>query len=90
MKKTALPDFSGKVVVAYTVAGGSGEVLTDPHFEFQGGRLFLVGRVPRAGSSKDWSGGAQVAVAWDHVTEYLVFESAEDYQRRAAHLRRRL
>ena len=57
-------------------------VLDRPRFETQGGRLFLVGTVPPGGSANDWSEGAACAVAWEKVTDYLVFESAKHYQKR--------
>ena len=81
MKKTTFPDFSKKFV-SLSIAGDSHTYAMDrPHFESQGGRLFLVGIVPRGGSNGDWSEGAGCAVAWDRVTDYLVFDSAEHYQK---------
>jgi hypothetical protein len=81
MKKTTVPDFSKKFV-SVSIAGDSHTYAMDhPHFESQGGRLFLVGTVPRGGSNGDWSEGAVCAVAWDGVTDYLVFDSVEHYQK---------
>ena len=49
------------------------------HWESQGGRLFLVGPVPHGASKNNWCDGLPSAVAWDQVTDYLVFDSAEHY-----------
>jgi hypothetical protein len=80
MKTKSLPDFSGKVVLAYFV-GDSTAILHSPSFQVQGGRLFLVGVVPKGGSPKDWAAGVTVAVAWDSVQDYFVFPSADAYRR---------
>jgi hypothetical protein len=83
MKKTH-PNFSGKLV-SLSVAGDSHSYAMErARFESQAGRVFLVGIVPRGGSNGDWSEGAGCAVAWDTVTDYLVFESVEHYQKRLA------
>ena len=79
MKKAALPDFKDKVVQASIVGDNHAYAMGSPHFEMQGGRLFLVGVVPPGGTSSNWSAGAVVAVDWDRVTDYLVFDSAEVY-----------
>jgi hypothetical protein len=80
MKKT-VPDFSGKLV-SLSIAGDSHTYTMErARFESQGGRLFLVGIVPHGGSNGDWSEGARCAVAWDGVTDYLVFDSVEHYQK---------
>jgi hypothetical protein len=81
MKKSALPDFNDKIVQASLVGDSHMYAMASPHFEMQGDRLFLVGVVPRGGTSSNWSEGAVVAVAWDRVTDYLVFASAEIYQK---------
>ena len=80
MKMTA-PDFTGKLV-SVSITGDSYTYAIDrPRFESQSGRLFLVGIVPRGGSNGDWSEGAVRGVAWDSVTDYLVFESVEHYEK---------
>ena len=80
MNKT-IPDFSGKLVSLSIAGNDHTYTMVQTHFESQGGRLFLVGIVPRGGSSGDWSEGARCAVAWDGVTDYLVFDSVEQYQK---------
>lgn len=81
MKKSQ-PDFSRKVVSLGIVGNEQSYAVESPHFEMQAGRLFLVGTVPPGGSTRDWSKGVESAVAWDQVTDYLVFDSVEDYQKR--------
>ena len=81
MKKT-VPDFSMKVVTFGIVGDDHGYAVENPRFEIQAGRLFLVGTVPPGGSTRDWSEGALIGVAWDKVTDYLVFDSAKDYWKR--------
>jgi hypothetical protein len=82
--KTELPDFSKKLV-SFSVRGeNDGRAIDRPRWEIQGGRLFLVGTVPRGGSSRDWCEGVTSAVAWDEVTDYLVFDSVKHYRKRLA------
>ncbi len=83
MKKTH-PNFGGKLV-SLSIAGDSHTYAMErARLESQADRVFLVGIVPRGGSSGDWSEGAACAVAWDAVTDYLVFDSVEHYQKRLA------
>jgi hypothetical protein len=81
MKKTAPPDFTKKVVQVSLVGDNHCYAIDSPRFAIQSGRLFLVGVVPHGGTSSNWSEGATCAVAWDKVTDYLVFESAKHYQK---------
>jgi hypothetical protein len=80
--KTGLPDFTNKVVSVSIAGQDDGRCLEHPSWETYGGRLFLVGTVPRGGSTNDWCGGVPSAVAWEAVTDYLVFDSAEQYLER--------
>ena len=79
MKKTSLPDFTGKIVQASLIGDNHCYAIESPQFEMQGDRLFLVGTVPRGGTSSNWSEGALCAVAWEKVTDYLVFASLKHY-----------
>jgi len=81
MKQT-LPDFTKKLVSLSFAAADDSRCIAHPHWETQGGRLFLVGTVPRGGSARDWCEGILSAVAWDQVSDYLVFDSIEDYRAR--------
>lgn len=82
--KSKLPDFTNKLVSLALHGEDEGRPVDRPHWELQGGRLFLVGTVPHGGSIGDWCEGVPSAVAWDEVTDYLVFDSAEHYRKRLA------
>src|SRR5262249_18364322 len=77
--KSGLPDFTNKVVSVSIAGEDDGRCLEHPRWETQRGRIFLVGAVPRGASKNDWCGGIPSAVAWDQVTDYLVFDSAAHY-----------
>jgi hypothetical protein len=79
LSKRDLPDFTGKVVSVSIAGEDDGRCLERPNWQVQGGRLFLVGSVPRGGSTNDWCAGVHSAVAWDQVSDYLVFDSVEHY-----------
>jgi hypothetical protein len=79
MKQT-LPNFSKKVVSFSFAGADNSQCIAHPRWETQGGRLFLIGTVPRGGSTHDWCEGVVSAVAWDQVSDYLVFDSVEDYR----------
>jgi len=81
MKKKPLPDFTGRTVQVSLVGDDHCYAMDRPRFEMQGERLFLVGTVPHGGTSSNWSEGAMCAVAWDKVTDYLVFASLKHYQK---------
>jgi hypothetical protein len=77
-----LPAFTN-VVVSLSIAGEEdARCLEHPTWERQGGRLFLVGKVPRGCSTNDWCEGIAAAVAWEAVTDYMVFDSAAQYGKR--------
>jgi len=61
-----------------------GTAVFDPKFVTEGGRLFVRGTIPHNTTPNDWSGGAATGIAWEHVVEYTVFDSVEDYLRRIA------
>jgi hypothetical protein len=80
--KTRFPDFTNKVVSVSIAGEDDGRCLEHPRWEIQGGRLFLIGTVPSGASTHDWCRGIPSAVAWEAVTDYLVFDSAEQYLER--------
>ena len=72
-----VPDFFGKVLILEYGSSSQGVAyVEDPHFEEQAGRLFVIGTSP-IGVSPGFD-GTPVAVAWDTVTAYHVFDSAAD------------
>jgi hypothetical protein len=89
MKKTIFPDFNNKVVLVGIATDDYSYSMNCPRWETQGGRLFLAGTVPRGGSGRDWAEGAVRAVAWDEVTDYLVFDSIKDFHKRHSKFKRK-
>lgn len=77
--KNALPNFRKKLVSLGFAEADNSCCLANPRWETQGGRLFLVGTIPRGGSDRNWCEGLIAAVAWDLVSDYRVFDSEEDY-----------
>lgn len=69
--------FTGKIVSF----GQSDDVLAVRflRFEWQHGRLFVTGEIPKGTTSNDWAERRPCAVAWDQVTDYMVFDSEEQY-----------
>ena len=89
-KLRQLPDFTSKVLSLSLRGEEWARVLVHPRWEAQGGRLFLVGKVPPGGSTNDWLAGVTDSVAWDQVNAYLIFESPDHYaQRLAIHNRKK-
>jgi hypothetical protein len=77
-----LPDFGGKLACIY-VSGKSyvRYILQDIAFDMQGGRLFVVGRIPEDYDMHvPWAKGKPAAIAWDCVDYYIVFESVEQFR----------
>jgi hypothetical protein len=80
MKSKNLPDFAGKVVyVSFVGEERYNDTVASPHWEEHNGKLFLVGTVPPRGSDRDWCVGVTTGIAWEHITDYLVFDSVKDY-----------
>ena len=78
-----LPNFRGKIVALYFgPTGDSYGLLEKSKFETQAGRMFLVGTIPQY--SRGWGQGLPMAVAWDSVFRYLVFDSLDQYNREVA------
>jgi hypothetical protein len=82
--KSKYPNFKGKMISILSEGEVTPSLIADTRFEIQAGRLFLVGIVPKGGSTGDWVAGLSCAVAWETVQEYIVFDSAEDYAERVA------
>ncbi len=85
-RSDAPPDFSGKVVMFYLATAGSSErgaVMEYVEHRRLGARWFLVGRVPELGDS-EWVSKLQTGIAWDSVIQYIIFDSRDDYETRAA------
>lgn len=78
-EKNSLPNFSGKCVSFALIDESACNDISDPQFEYQGGRLFVVGTIPKGATTSDWAAGSIGAVAWDRVTDYIVFENEETF-----------
>jgi len=70
------PDFRGKIVYCFLNEGDGTRLFTEPVVENQGGRAFLIGKVPAYGG---WTDGLVAAVTWDSVRSYILFDSIEDW-----------
>jgi hypothetical protein len=77
--KEHLPNFKGKVISVVCGGEDTGRLIRSPHFEKQGGRLFIVGTVPEDSSEDNWMEDLPCAVAWDTVQDYVIFDSMTDY-----------
>ena len=73
----SIPDFTNKIVTFSTT--DSTLALSNPQFEIQGGRLFVLGTVPNGSTINNWAEGRTCAVAWDAVTDYMVFDTVKQY-----------
>jgi hypothetical protein len=77
--KSRLPSFANCVLSVVCVGEDTGQLIANAAWETQGGRLFLVGTVPKKASQDDWMEGLSCAIAWDTVQDYVVFQSIDDY-----------
>lgn len=69
--------FEGKVV-----SFSSSEdtlAIKDIKFKTLNGRLFVVGTIPKGATTNDWAAERPSAIAWDVVTDYMIFDSEEQY-----------
>ncbi len=72
-----IDDFQGKIV-SFSAAG---EILAihNPKFLEIGGRLFLIGTIPNGATEKDSAAGNQCGVAWEDVSDFIIFETEQQY-----------
>jgi len=84
-----LPQFAGRVLSVLCAGEDTGQLIYDPSFEEQGGRLFLVGLVPEDASRDNWMEGLTGAIAWETVQDYVIFDSMQDYLTRLHEARKR-
>ena len=81
MDKEILTDFSGKCISLRVAGSTYSHDLFDPRFEYQGGKLFIIGTVPENASASGWDAGAMAAIDWEHVRKYILFNSLDDYRK---------
>jgi len=79
MNKESFPDFSGKTISMSVIDDSHSHDLDKPYFEYQGGRLFIIGIVPEIASGSGWNGNNIGAVAWDRVDSYSLFSDLKTY-----------
>jgi len=79
MNMESIPDYSGKCLSMSLIDDDASHDLFDPHFENQGGRLFIMGTLPKGSSDSGWNDNKIGGVAWDRVKEYVIFDSLEEY-----------
>lgn len=81
MNEPSAIDFDSKILhVRYSRGRKIVELLMEKcHLELQGDRTFLVGNWLRTDPAA-WNAGLQVAISWDSVRDYLIYESVEEYR----------
>ena len=79
INKDHLPDFTGKCISMLIMDDSVSHDLCNSHFEYQGGRLFIVGTIPEGSTGSGWNTKCIGAVAWDRVTDYTLFEDQASY-----------
>lgn len=79
MNKDYLPDFAGKCISMMLIDEEDSHDLNNPHFEYLGGRLFIIGTIPEIATCSGWSGNQIGGVAWERVRDYVLFESLDAY-----------
>ena len=79
MNKDSIPDLSGKCVSIRIEGSDYSHDLCDPHFEYQGGRLFIVGYIPVGSSESGWDNNQIGAIDWARVRNYVLFNNLEEY-----------
>jgi hypothetical protein len=70
-------DFEGKVVTFSSAENTL--AMMNIKFEVIKNRLFVVGEIPKSSTTNDWAVGRTCAIAWDSVTDYIVFDSESQY-----------
>ena len=74
-----LPDYRGKCLSIRLKQNSYALGLNDPRFEYQGGCLFIIGTVPQGAALSNYALGAQRAILWSRVTDYIVFDDLNSY-----------
>jgi hypothetical protein len=69
--------FTGKVVSFGSVDDTL--AIKNISFKVQNDRLFVVGDVSKGATNNDWAIDRPCAVAWGSVTDYMIFDSEEQY-----------
>lgn len=74
------PDLTNKIISITTSDDTCNHDLQNASFQEIGGRLFVVGRFTKETTEKGWTEGRNGGVPWEIVTEYVIFDSYQDYK----------
>lgn len=74
-----LLDFSDKVVSFGTA--NDNLAVKNISFEKVFGKIFVKGVVPKGTTNNDWAAGQKCAISWDTITDYIIFDSEDEYKR---------
>mgnify|MGYP006981144983 CR=1 FL=1 len=79
------PNFEGKCISLSMINSEESNNIDifNPTFENQAGRIFIKGTSPKGSTESGWVEGCEVAVAWERVSDYFVFESSEEFEKAA-------
>ena len=72
-------NFENKIVSFSTVGTSYNHDLASPEFKEIKGRVFLTGKIPNGCSESGWSDNKMGGIAWDSVTDFIVFDSHKEY-----------
>jgi hypothetical protein len=53
--------------------------LKNPVFITIENRLFICGQIPKKATNNDWAENKKGYIAWDEVSDFIVFASEKDY-----------
>ncbi len=83
MNKESLPNFTEKCISLRVRGSKYSHDLLNPYFEYQGGKLFIIGTVPEGASESGWDNNQISALDWEYVIKYTLFENYEEYKKAA-------
>ncbi|USD19915.1 hypothetical protein [Microbulbifer variabilis] len=79
MDKENISDFSGKCISMRLTDLECSHDLHNPRFEYQGGKLFIVGEISVGCSESGWNAGHIGAAEWAQVRSYMLFDGFKAY-----------
>ncbi len=66
-------------VVSFGTLSGDTLVIKNPEFNMINNKLFITGQIPKNSTTNNWAKGKECGVLWDSITEYIIFNSEEEY-----------
>lgn len=76
-EKNTDSNFLGKVVSFSTCADTM--ALENVTFQSIGNCDFVVGQIPKGSTKNGWADGKTAGIAWQSVTDFIIFDSADSY-----------